>query len=133
RRMTAAKRVHGELGRVLVRDESGGAIGWYLYYLKPGGECRLVQLAAGEGAAGVVLDHLFHDARRHGAAAVTGRMDPAHAQALCDHHCRFRLLGRGVLVHSRDPELLHAVQKGDAFLSRLEGEWWMRFGSDRFE
>jgi len=132
-RMTASKKVHGELRRVLVRDESGQAIGWYLYYLKPGGTCRLVQLAASEDAAGAVLDHLFHDARRHGASAVTGRMDPAHAQALSDHHCRFKLLCRGVLVHSRNVELVHAVQKGDAFLSCLEGEWWMRFGGDQFE
>jgi hypothetical protein len=30
-----------------------------------------------------------------------------------------------VLIHSRETELLRAVQQGRAFLSRLEGEWWM--------
>ena len=25
------------------------------------------------------------------------------------------------------PELMAAIHRGDAFLSRLEGEWWLRF------
>jgi hypothetical protein len=32
-----------------------------------------------------------------------------------------------VLAQSRNPAILQAVQLGDAFLSRLEGEWWARF------
>jgi hypothetical protein len=37
--------------------------------------------------------------------------------------------GRGspVLVHSRRRELVDAVRCGDAFLTRLDGEWWMSF------
>jgi hypothetical protein len=31
------------------------------------------------------------------------------------------------LVHSRDPEIMAAIHRGEAFLSRLEGEWWLRF------
>jgi hypothetical protein len=31
------------------------------------------------------------------------------------------------LIHSRNEKLLNAIYHGDAFLSRLEGEWWMRF------
>jgi len=37
----------------------------------------------------------------------------------------FSTNGPPVLIHSRQPELLRAVQQGRAFLSRLEGEWWM--------
>jgi hypothetical protein len=37
------------------------------------------------------------------------------------------------MVHSNKPELLHAIHRGDAFLTRLEGEWWMRFIGERFE
>jgi hypothetical protein len=132
-RMTASKKVHGELRKVLVRDAAGAALGWYLYYLQPGGVSRLVQLAAADGAAGLLLDHLFFDARSRGAAAVSGRMDPALPRELSDHHCRFVCHSRGVLIHSRDDALLQAVHRGDAFLSRLDGEWWMRFGSDSFD
>jgi hypothetical protein len=34
------------------------------------------------------------------------------------------------LIHSRDPAKLHALVEGDAFFTRLEGEWWMRFSGD---
>jgi hypothetical protein len=30
-----------------------------------------------------------------------------------------------MLVHSANRELVDAIHRGDAFLSPLEGEWWM--------
>jgi hypothetical protein len=30
-------------------------------------------------------------------------------------------------VQSKKPEVLSAIHRGDAFLTRLEGEWWARF------
>jgi hypothetical protein len=38
------------------------------------------------------------------------------------HHRRY-----WTLIHSQQPELLDAIHRGDAFLTRLEGEWCMRF------
>jgi hypothetical protein len=35
--------------------------------------------------------------------------------------------GPWVLVHARDPEFVRAFEHGDAFFSRLEGEWCLRF------
>jgi hypothetical protein len=32
-----------------------------------------------------------------------------------------------MLVHSRSPEILQAIHSGTAFISRLEGEWCLRF------
>jgi hypothetical protein len=29
-----------------------------------------------------------------------------------------------MLVSARDPELVNAVVRGDALLTRLDGEWW---------
>jgi hypothetical protein len=34
-----------------------------------------------------------------------------------------------MLVHSRRAELREVIQRGDAFLTRLDGEWFMRFQS----
>ena len=33
-----------------------------------------------------------------------------------------------MLVHSRRPEVLDAIHRGTAFLTRMEGEWWISFG-----
>jgi hypothetical protein len=127
------KRAHGRLRKVVIRDGRGRIAGWYLYYLKPGGASQVVQVGARDGSAGQVLDALFHDAACRGAVSVGGQLEPSFVRQLSDRHCVFRCLSLGVLIHSKDRELLQAIQRGDAFLSRLEGEWWLRFGRDRFE
>ena len=37
--------------------------------------------------------------------------------------------GSRVLAHSRDAELLRALELGQGFVTRMDGEWWM--GHDR--
>jgi len=57
-----------------------------------------------------------------------GQVDPAFFHALSKKDCLFHHDGGSwMLVHSRHPELLHAIHRGDAFLTRLEGEWWISF------
>jgi hypothetical protein len=54
-------------------------------------------------------------------------MEPRLAHALGRRHCLFHSSSVHTLIHSRDADLLWAFARGDAFFSRLEGEWWMRF------
>lgn len=121
-----AKRRHGELQSTLLRGTDGQVAGWFLYYLSRG-TSRVLQLHARKGSEAAVLEGLLHHAWRCGAAAIEGRMEPRFALALSERRCIFR--GRGVhaLIHARDPAVLAALECGDAFFSRLEGEWWMRF------
>lgn len=122
----ARKTRHGRLRARAVLD-GARVLGWYLYYLLPGGVSEVVQIAAREGAFDRVLQRLLSDAWRQGAAALRGRLDPRYAQELSDRHCWFRWDGTWTLAHSRDTEVIAAVDQGSAFLSRLEGEWWLRF------
>lgn len=124
---TARKRDHGELRARAVRDRGRRPIGWYLYYLRPGRTGEVVQIAALDGSFDLVLRRLLADAWRHGATALRGRLDPRFVQELSDRHCWLRTDGTWTLVHSRHAEVTAAIQQGDAFLSRLEGEWWLRF------
>ena len=119
---------HGALRKVVVRDADGEVIGWYIYYSKPSGVSQVLQLGAREHAVSPVLDHLFYHARRLGAVAVMGQLEPRFVRELSDSHCVLTCRGLGVLIHSRDRELLDTIHRGDAFLTRLEGEWWLRFG-----
>lgn len=121
-----AKRRHGELQARVLREAGGSIAGWFLYYLN-GTMSKVLQIHARDGAERAVLDHLFQHAWRRGSAAIEGRMEPRLARMLGQRHCLFHSTNAFALIHSRDAELLAALARGDAFFSRLEGEWWMRF------
>jgi hypothetical protein len=118
------------LGRLRARSVLDGErrlLGWYLYYLREGRVSEVVQVAAREDSFDRVLRRLLADAWRLGAAALHGRVDPRFAKELSHRHCWFRMEAPWTLVHSRNADILAAIRQGDAFLSRLQGEWWMRF------
>jgi len=112
----------GPLWAELVRTD-GRVVGWYVCYLRPGGICRLLQLAASEHSAEIVLGQLFHRAWKRGAAGVHGRLEPRLLAPLVNDFCLIRPGGR-FLVHSRQEAITNAIVGGDALLTRLDGEWW---------
>lgn len=117
----------GILRKVALRDAKKEIIGWFIYYAKRGGIAEVVQIGAAKLHMKTVLDHLFCDARNRGAIAVHGRLEIRHAQELSEARCFF--WGTvPLLFHARDRELGRLVQQGDAFLSRLDGEWCLRYG-----
>ena len=123
----ARKKRHGELRSRTALGSKRQLIGWYLYYLNAGGVSEVVQIAARDGCVDQVLQQLMADAWRNGATALHGRVEPRFLQELSDRHCLFRREGPWTLIHSRHAEIVAIIQQGDAFLSRLEGEWWLRF------
>ena len=123
-RELAAVDVRGTPVKNLVRAPNGQAVGWYVYYLAPGGIAETLQVAAPDGHLGMVLDHLFWHAARGGAVTLRGRVEPALLGPLSQRRVIFRL-SNWVLVHSRQVEVLAALGCGRAFLTRLDGEWWM--------
>ena len=122
----ARKSRHGRL-RARAVLERGRLLGWFIYYAHPGTINEVLQLAACDGGFDRVLRRLFSDAWRQGAIAVRGRLDPVHLQQLSDGHCWMRREGTWTLVHSRHGDLLTAIERGTAGISRLDGEWWQRF------
>lgn len=124
-----AKRRHGSLQGALARDGAGRVAGWFLYYLN-GALSQVLQLGARRGALPALLEQLAHHAHARGARALEGRMEPQLTVAL--QGTRVFLQNRAVstLLHARDQNLLVPFLRGDAFFSRLEGEWWMRFAGE---
>ena len=122
----AANARYGVLHGRQVRESSGRVCGWYVYFMRPNGIAEVVQLMSESGSADAVLDRLFFEAAEAGAIAVTGQMDPALYRSLSDKLCVYHQSADSwLMLHSRDSELVHAIEAGDAFLSRLEGEWWI--------
>jgi hypothetical protein len=120
------KRHRGTLHKVAVRTHSGRALGWYLYYLGATSVAEVLQVGGKDDTIRDVLDHLFHHAWQRGAIAVTGPMDPRLCGTLSENHCTFRRPDHNwMLIHSQDQRIANAMHAGDAFLSRLEAEWWI--------
>jgi hypothetical protein len=120
-------RAYGTLRKVILRDPQKNSVGWYIYYANKHGVAQVVQVGAIRAPIGVVLDHLFYDAWKRGVIALHGRLDPQLVEGLSERRCFF-YLGNRFLVHSRNPELARLVQSGSALLTRLDGEWCLRFG-----
>jgi hypothetical protein len=114
---------NGRLQKVLVKTKRQEIAGWYLYYLNPSGLSEVIQLYAKDGFARDVLDHLFDQARKQGAIALRGRMEPSCVQGFSDRHCIFYYRPTWVLLHSRNPDLVQAFDRGTGGFSRLDGEW----------
>lgn len=123
----ALKTRHGDFRARAVFDRERRLAGWFLYYARRGEVAEVLQVIARHGSFEGVLQLLLLDAWRHGATAVRGRLDPAHAQELSDRHCWLRREGPWTLFHSRHAHIVLAIERGGAELSRLDGEWWMRF------
>ncbi|MGE0131185.1 MAG: N-acetyltransferase family protein [Blastocatellales bacterium] len=116
-------KLRGELRKAALRNDSGAVVGWYLYYLKPGGSSDVLQMGSRKESTCAVLDHLFHHAWSNGSESITGRSEPRLLPALSDKECYLNCGPPWVMVHTCNPGILRAIDRGDAFLSRLEGEW----------
>ncbi|MEO6572242.1 MAG: hypothetical protein ABIP89_00285, partial [Polyangiaceae bacterium] len=108
----------------------GEAAGWYVYYAKPFGVSQVLQFGGRQKDIPDVLRSLFHDAWNEGAVAVAGQAEPLFMKELTDQRCTFKCRTLGVLAQSRHSEILGAIHRGDSLLTRLDGEWWLRFSAD---
>ncbi len=126
-RRAAIPRRNGRLNKVLLRKQKSEIAGWFIYYTIPGDVSQVLQIYAGPGHGEAVLNALFRHARRHGAAALGGRLDPAAMRRWPKRNWIVHCGREWVLAHSHRPELLRSLQSGDAMLSRLEGEWCLHF------
>jgi hypothetical protein len=115
----------GELIARLVRAPDRRVQGWFVFYHRPGGIAQTLDVAASANDVGDVLDALLADAHERGAVAVQGRVEPHLLERLPERRAVFHKSGYLPLIHSRRPELLHAIHSGRALLTRLGGEWWM--------
>lgn len=120
--IASGRKRDGTLQKVLVSTPEGELAGWYVYHLKPGDMCEVLQVHARRNSIGLVLDRLFHHAWKRGAVAVTGRMEPKYIESLWSRRCFFGLQGNWFMAYSRRPDILEAINTGDAFLTRFEGE-----------
>jgi hypothetical protein len=113
----------GTLRKILVRDDKDNIVGWYIYYVRPGAIGEVVQVGGDPKLMKKILDHFFHDAWQQGVVGVHGVVTMQRMADYSDKNCLFTCRGGWALAHSRRPELIEALERGEGFLSRLDGEW----------
>jgi hypothetical protein len=130
----ASASTRGEFCMATVRNPAGELCGWYVYYAKPGGPATVLQIGArGPQHFDHVLIALFRDAWRQGCSSVKGQAIPQYLVSLSNQSCLFRQLCTCVVCHSGDVDLVDTILRGEAALSNLDGEAWMRFSVESWE
>ncbi len=123
------KRQHGELRVQGVCTTQGSRIGYYVYYAQPDGASFVVQIGARPGSFAAVLNELGSDALERGASALSGWVDSRNVEAISARAYYLKHREDPLFVYSRDSNILLNFEKGDAFCTALESEWWTWFPS----
>jgi hypothetical protein len=121
--MAAAGRPASALRKRAVRAAGGEVLGWYICAVERARDWEVLHFLSRPAATADVLSHLFAEAWANGAVTIHGRINP---QQIREFSARHAAIGSGppwMLAHSRHPEVLEALYRGNASLSRLEGEW----------
>ena len=122
------RKAFGDLRRVVVRDHERKPIGWYIYYVSPGGIGETLQIGSETASVSKVLDHLFYEAWQKGLIGLHGRLEPQFMQELTMKSCFSLRNGSWTLAHSSRLVFLNLLAKRHHFFSRLDGEWALRPG-----
>jgi hypothetical protein len=127
----AAKVPIGDLRMLTVANPEGLRCGWFVYYAQRGGASYVLQIGVRRrDQFENTLQALFRDAWQQGSACVKGQSIPKYLTSLTRQNCFFRHPNSATLVHSKNPDITNAVRCGDAALTRLDGECWMRFTAE---
>jgi hypothetical protein len=113
----------GTLRRILLHDKNQRVVGWYVYYAKSGAIGEVVQIGGHPNSTKDILDHLFWDAQQQGVIGLHGVVDSRRIPDFSDKGCFFTCRGGWTVASSPNPEVMQMLERGDAFLSRLDGEW----------
>ena len=127
------KKEYGPLKKIVLLNSFREIQGWYLYYPNVGQLGHVLQLGAKRQTVDAVLSHLFADAHHEGSTALAGRIEPKFIQEFSSHQCIFTHRNSSLVVYSKNEDIVNALYRGDAFFSRLEGEWWTRLQGDTFK
>ncbi len=110
----------------------GRPLAAYAYFTKPGGIGWVLQALAAPALTGDLVDDLFAHAYKMGTAALRGAAHPWLIPALMTRRTFFHSRSFYVAA-ARDKSLLEPIRSGQALVSGIAGEGWMRLIGDRFD
>lgn len=128
--MATLNTIDGPLTLRQLRDETGKLSGCSVFFARPGGVARLLNILARPGQEGAVIADLLTHADSIGCVGVQGMAQPFLMEAL-GRSKGTSFVPRGFYcISTRDPAIVDAAQRGDVYLGGLLGEDWSRLVTD---
>lgn len=121
----ARERVGGVLHRIVVPGRGSAPVGAYVLAVRPGDTAEVLLMALRGDTGDRVLRDVLARASDAGCVAVAGQADLRLVTDLTDRRCLLHTARRELLVHARDPDVRRDVERGNAALGRLDGDWWV--------
>ena len=122
-RLAATRKFERVMTAQVIHD--GQPIGCFVYATRQDGEVDVIQLAALPGREGLTFDHLIRHALSNGARVLRGRLDRRFALLISERGLPLTLGQPWTVVRSGRPDVTAQLLNGNAFLSRLDAEWWI--------
>jgi hypothetical protein len=119
------ERRFGHFHPVHLVNRSGETVGWYCANMKTGGTCEVLQVWGKPKEFPMVLNYLLREAKEAGCIEVIGRLDPVMTAEYRDRFIFFAPGRNWMLLHSNNTEILHAIESGNVYLTRMEGDLWL--------
>jgi hypothetical protein len=122
-RLTDTRKYEQVVRAQVIND--GEPIGFFVYAKWPSGGIDVVQLAAFPGREGHTFDQLVRHSAENGATVLRGRLDRRLAPVIAERGLPLTLGRPWTVVRSDRPDITAQLLNGNAFLSRLDAEWWI--------
>lgn len=126
------KKRYGRTFKRLVYGKGGKPLGCYIYYGRPRGIAWVLQILARPDSTAAVLGDLLRHAHDLGSVAVRGRAHPSMMNVLTRENAFF-FSRSSTVVCSRNADLTGAINSGDALVTGLAAEAWIRLIGDEFD
>ncbi len=104
-------------------------IGAYACYQSKKRINEVILLLARRDSRNKVLQHMLSEAKKDNVMCLWGRVEPKFIDSLGSNRCLFKQ-GSWALIHTKRPEIIETINSGEAFLTALEGELWLRSPND---
>ncbi|UJW84819.1 GNAT family N-acetyltransferase [Devosia sp. SL43] len=128
--MAARNIINGPLHLREVRDGKGHLAGALVFYARPGGTARVLNILSRRGREELVVGALLAELDAMGCLAVEGMAQPFLMEAL-SRQAGMGFVPRGAYcISTRHAEIVDAAKRGDVYLGGLMGEDWSRLVTD---
>ena len=121
----------GSFKSFVVSANKNRTIGAFAFYVKNNKQGEVMFLLAHQKARNQVFRCLLNEARKQDLVSLSGKMDPQFFDCYTKNRCLLIHNHNWGAFHTKNEELANSIYRGEAFISNMEGEMWLRSPYDK--